>query len=549
MKKLAFITLMFNVLVGWAAPSLAAVLVYSSSGAYTTKPSLAVAATSADCAGKKIVFTTDQTLTANLNWPADRELIPENRAKINHGAYTISSPAGQTINTSRWPLAQIFKGTGLVTGLSESRPEWFGADGDGGDDYAAIASAMAASNHLILQKGRIYASASRIRVPSAITITGGGTLKALPLGPNATIQGFLYGNRLSDVTIDGIAIDSSPATQTHALLSSVLITHSNRIRITNNSVTCSYSGVYVRDGSSDVTVSGNQINNSYGTRSDAALQHGPSIIVGANNAVVHGNHVTGIISTAVSDSLIATGIYAGTDTGFTYTNIAITGNTVKYSYTAYSAANVNKLTISGNVASDCRTKNHSQGVLLTHCNGASVVGNTLSNIDFTAIALVDCKGSTVASNTITNDADFLIGSNKDANRANGITVSQTVAGGSGYNKVIGNTINVGGSHASASYIGILVYGDGSTVSGNSVEASTVAVSTGLQFSGENFAIENNKFIASYIGIRVIEVGGWTQTKNNTIENNVIYSSGVHPIYDVSARRNRYLNNTVRKGLR
>lgn len=127
MRHLLTITLLaVTLLCGCGSPAPAAVLVYSANGTYTTKTTLAAAAVAPDAAGKKVVFTTDQTLTANLAWPADRELVPENSAKINHGAYTIDY-AG---STARWPLAQVFNGTGAVTlpGSEVSYPEWFGTN-------------------------------------------------------------------------------------------------------------------------------------------------------------------------------------------------------------------------------------------------------------------------------------------------------------------------------------------------------------------------------------------------------------------------------------
>jgi hypothetical protein len=173
----------------------AAVLIYSPNGKLVKNASvttLAQAATSPLCAGKKIVFTTDQTLTANLTWPADRYFAPENGAKIVHGTYDISYAA----DTSSWPRVQLFSGTGKV--LFPRGPgrgiylEWYGGKAD--TDYAAgtgtdctaawvqaIKSSTESGNGItdvaiypILLGGGNYGS-SNIVLPPASVITGEGS--------------------------------------------------------------------------------------------------------------------------------------------------------------------------------------------------------------------------------------------------------------------------------------------------------------------------------------------------------------------------------------
>jgi hypothetical protein len=174
----------------------AAIFVHSSDGkAVVTTRSLGVLATAADCAGKKIVFTTDQTVTANLIWPADRELVPENKARINHGAYTISFLAGQTINTSRWPMAQVFNGTGAVTGLMEARPEWFKENVTPGttDMTLALEKAMLALPSMggVLDLAATkYLHTTPLTVSKSITIKGKGhSISASVYGATTLIKG------------------------------------------------------------------------------------------------------------------------------------------------------------------------------------------------------------------------------------------------------------------------------------------------------------------------------------------------------------------------
>ena len=76
---------------------------------------------------RTLVYGADITVSANIVIPANIELLPYNGAVINHSTYTINY-AG---STRRWDLSQKFNGTGVVTGLNEALPQWFGAKGDG----------------------------------------------------------------------------------------------------------------------------------------------------------------------------------------------------------------------------------------------------------------------------------------------------------------------------------------------------------------------------------------------------------------------------------
>jgi hypothetical protein len=121
---------------------------YVGPGGYT---SLAVAVATLGSTPATLQYSTDQLLDANLSIPGTLELFPLNGAKINHGTYTISY-AG---STARWPLAQIFSGTGAVI-LSSSdfiHSKWF-AKGDGvTDDTLALLRWIGSSTNLWIDDG------------------------------------------------------------------------------------------------------------------------------------------------------------------------------------------------------------------------------------------------------------------------------------------------------------------------------------------------------------------------------------------------------------
>lgn len=91
-------------------------------------------------------YSTNQTLTANLVVGANIKLVPLNGAMIVHNAYTVTFTRP---DTSAWGEQQIFSGTGAVSGLTYSIPEWFGAKADwngttGTDSGTAINAALSA---------------------------------------------------------------------------------------------------------------------------------------------------------------------------------------------------------------------------------------------------------------------------------------------------------------------------------------------------------------------------------------------------------------------
>lgn len=170
-----------------ATPCNAAVLVYSANGTYTTKTTLAAAAVAPDAAGKRVVFTTDQTLTANFTWPADRELVPENYAKINQAGYSFTYPGP----TDRWPRAQVVAGNGvfLLPKCGRALPEWTGAIASAYNVTTYAAANKTAIDKIITaiapQGGTIDYGSGWYWVNNVIAITTNG-LRFTGVGSSAT---------------------------------------------------------------------------------------------------------------------------------------------------------------------------------------------------------------------------------------------------------------------------------------------------------------------------------------------------------------------------
>ncbi len=146
----------------------AAILVFTGTGTtsvYTTKLTLEAARTSADCAGKNVVVTSDLTQAqSNISgaWPTDRKLKFEGGSIANSTAFTINS----IFNSDR---NNIFKGSGQVYfgkgSTLEVYPEWWGGfntstgTGDAGIAINKAISAIAQSfttSRLIKLSGGVY---------------------------------------------------------------------------------------------------------------------------------------------------------------------------------------------------------------------------------------------------------------------------------------------------------------------------------------------------------------------------------------------------------
>lgn len=109
--------------------------------------SLAAAVAAISSTPATLQYSTDQTLAANLVVPATLKLAPLNGAKIVRGAYTITFT---TPDQSQWPDAQMFSGTGAITGLVASNPRWFGAQPSA--YYGEVDASRATANTLAFQQ-------------------------------------------------------------------------------------------------------------------------------------------------------------------------------------------------------------------------------------------------------------------------------------------------------------------------------------------------------------------------------------------------------------
>jgi len=174
--------------------------------------SLSAAITAIGSAQKTLVIPVDQVLSANLTIPKNIELLPLNGAVIKHGAYTV----GGYIRTARWPLAQVFDGTGAVTGLEKSTGRWFGALGDGsGDDTLAMQRAMSSltngGDYIITPATVYYKITAAINGLSNVNVIGCGTageIRNVDPSPSTDINVFSFVGK-TNFSVKSVAIRGS----------------------------------------------------------------------------------------------------------------------------------------------------------------------------------------------------------------------------------------------------------------------------------------------------------------------------------------------------
>ena len=168
----------------------------------------------ADTLGKTIIVTDDQALTDDID-TSGRGLVVEYGGEITTTGYgiTINGPfeAG---------LYPVFAGSGTVTGLKESRPEWFGENTTPGttDMSAAVSSALAS----LVSGGELKTLpttylVTNVSVKANTTISGQGTFKLKaaaslnfdPIfritGPNIKIPGIKFNGNRDNQPADGFS--------------------------------------------------------------------------------------------------------------------------------------------------------------------------------------------------------------------------------------------------------------------------------------------------------------------------------------------------------
>lgn len=259
--------------------------------------SLAAAVAAIGSTPATLQYSTDQTLAANLTIPATLKLMPLNGSVINHSAYTI----GGVIDSSYFPLAQVFNGSGAIYGLIQSRPEWFS-----GGLSSAIA-AVASGGELRLHGGTYeFATAISASLSGAQTWIAEGPTTIKYTGTETSYMLLLTLNS-NDITIKGpLVIDANQKGRFALRINNSVANMGLAANVTMEGVTAknAYStDVATHTGSAGITIYGGY-NKVHLTRCGAsnisrAAGVGTPGVTSSNGLMIIGNSITSYVREAV----------------------------------------------------------------------------------------------------------------------------------------------------------------------------------------------------------------------------------------------------------
>ncbi|NVN91285.1 MAG: right-handed parallel beta-helix repeat-containing protein [Desulfuromonadales bacterium] len=377
-------------------------------------------------------------------------------------------------------------GSGAVTGLKESRPEWFGAVGNGiADDAAAVQNAINASRRAVLSKNYLHSKTLYIindyqeivtegvgQLTSATTLTGYSALTGLVYPSSVVVYQANY------VKIIGIRIDQSQLTTANC--DGILFYKNSTNGIVSNSRIVSSKGdaIHFYDGCNDAQITKNTVT---GSALDGILFHARSY-----RAVISDNIVR---NTAIVPIEIEGRIGTGDTDLQPCTDVVVTGNVISND------------TFYGN-----------QGIMIDWSSGVVISGNTLKNV-----LGVQCIG---ASNTSISHNTFEECWNLAVFSAEGFTSQVTSK-----NIVVdANVFNLSAYPGSPRWNGVITLDavDGATVSNNTMKiANLTGIAIRRTATAQNIAVRNN----TTVGIPL-----FVSTANNmVISGNTIQSPFGAPI--------------------
>lgn len=173
--------------VATASLSRAEILLQNPGGSYSPLASISAANTSAQVVGRTVVITspytisTDTVLRGDCTWKF-----------VKGGLITIAS--GKTLTFQSQPQipdgVQAFAGTGAVAGITEARPEWWGASGSsGGTGSSANTAAFQSAINSLTNGGILRISVGQYYINDTLSITT--PIDIIGAGYSRTADGFL----------------------------------------------------------------------------------------------------------------------------------------------------------------------------------------------------------------------------------------------------------------------------------------------------------------------------------------------------------------------
>ncbi len=229
-------------------------------------------------------------ITANADYSAYTNITFKvmNGAILSHGTYTLNIP--NVITEGQY---QIFSGTGTVSGLKESYPEWWGIDGTADNTEITYAANSLSSGGILHLDTTTYNIADIVYLPDYITVRGKGYNSVLKATADLGDNPILRTSNKTGIIIENLRIDGNRAYNTIATqyAHAVSFTYAKKSAVRNcwldNNVG---DGVYIGEGSEDIEVVDNFMYDNYrnGVSDVGGYRHiiERNIIVSASSNIV-----------------------------------------------------------------------------------------------------------------------------------------------------------------------------------------------------------------------------------------------------------------------
>lgn len=517
--------------------SWSAILVYNPSGTYTTKATLAFAATAADTAGKTVVVTSAlSAVQSNISsatvhaWPSDRALRVEKGGSIGNTT-NLTFADGATFTAGDY---QVFTGSGTVTGLKEAGPEWFGQNTTPGvtDMSTAINKAALATKKLIFSPGESYGIGSTITFPNKELIieANGATLQQIGTTQFQIISGT---GAAADYTIDNIHIIGNGATFVADYPATSFYPLGKRLTFKNSTITNVNGTAIAANGFSDVLIDNNIITNA--PISGIIVETTTGVVI--KNAVITRNKISGITNkSAVAQSGIGITLFAS-NTGSGVENAIISKNIISncesmgLSITPHVQGVVysGKVVVSGNII-DTITRGGSStwqgygaGIELI---GKNIVcsGNIIKETTRYGITITGVVDSVVSDNTIKSSVSSAL--------FNGIYIG-------------GSSLATVGSNSNVSVSNNRIYFDGDTTNQGLGIVFILHDAVNVRVADTKMSITDNSITGMfYMGLGMHYLSDDVVVRGNNINVSTSSQAGNRAAY-ISGARTTFENNVLR----
>ncbi|MBV5338143.1 MAG: right-handed parallel beta-helix repeat-containing protein [Deltaproteobacteria bacterium] len=385
----------------------------------------------------------------------------------------------------------LLVGSGVLTGLKEARPEWFGAVGDDStDNSAAIQKAINSAPHVIIDKG-IY------RMKTAVALANGTKLESSQgavLKADAININLITGYAVSNTTVRGLTLQGNNTGTTDLDSNGMRFDECTDTLVENNvlhnfgSPVSGYGmGIYFRTGNTGIRIVGNIID---GGAIGGGGANDISVYSASGHVVIDGNRCYSQNSAGIQ--IFG---YIGGGKGIVTNNIC--KNHYRHGIVTYCTGAGNGDYLDIIVANNITVDNGWSGIYYT---AEGIAGGTVlidSNVVDSCGGLdgsADTSGGILITGDDNNGAPVMVSNNYVYNSGKtslGVARTSTTGGitvhGLGDSKIMNNVVDTCTGYG----IRGLANFSGATIEGNTILNCTRGISSGSTVTMKELIVRNN----------------------------------------------------------